>query len=277
MTMSTPQSNSNIHVSGVNGPQPDIAHVPETARRLLTLARFLILLSMIILLRPAHAELEFDGRNRFIFEADAKRLSIVISNRGGHPTLAQSSLAWGDGRTDEMPLALNKPMQVILPGQQGAVEVFYEGSGFPGDRESYLLLSVLDLSQAPRDPDTVQLALLHHFKLFFRPKLEQTVQQAIAGLKWNLPTSHAHPIIENASPYFITLSDIELMDQGNTPCGQVVDHLMVAPFSEAPLPDTGCKSPLGAARYHYVTDAGNMRRYQVRLSSGTTAAGVPVE
>lgn len=228
-------------------------------------------------MRPAHAELEFDGRNRFIFEAGAKRLPIVISNRGDHPTLVQSSLAWGDGREAEIPLALNKPMQVIPPGQKGAVEVFYEGSGFPGDRESYLLLSVLDLSQAPRDPNTVQVALLHHFKLFFRPQLTQTTQQAIAGLKWNMRTSRMRPTVENASPYFITLSDIELMDQENKPCGQVLDHLMVAPFSEALLPDAGCKSPLGAARYHYVTDSGNMRPYQVRLSPEAGGVGVPAE
>jgi len=267
----------NLNSLGQRKPRSDTARVSITARRLLAVARSLILLLTITLLGPAHAELEFDGRNRFIFEAGAKRLSIVISNRGDHPTLAQSSLAWGDGRTAEIPLALNKPMQVIPPGQKGAVEVFYEGSGFPSDRESYLLLSVLDLSQAPRDPNTVQLALLHHFKLFFRPKLEQTVQKAIAGLKWNLRTGRADAIIENVSPYFITLSDIELMDRDNQPCGHVVDHLMVAPFSEAPLPDAGCKSPLGAARYHYVTDAGNMRPYKVQLSTGTAGVGVPVE
>ncbi|MGE8453394.1 MAG: molecular chaperone [Pseudomonadales bacterium] len=230
-----------------------------------------------VVMQPVHAELDFDGRNRFIFDASAKRLSIVISNRGEHSTLAQSSLAWGDGHAAEIPLALNKPMQVIQPGQKGAVEVFYEGSGFPSDRESYLLLSVLDLSQAPRDPNTVQVALLHHFKLFFRPKLQQTTQEAIASLKWDMRENLAQPIVDNPSPYFITLSDIELMDHANKPCGQVVDHLMVGPFSQIALPDSGCKTPVRSAHYNYVTDIGNMRPYVAQFSLGAAGVGVAVE
>ncbi|WP_323118624.1 fimbrial biogenesis chaperone [Burkholderia alba] len=242
-----------------------------------SILRILISLLLVSVLPTAHAELDFDSRNRFIFEEGSKRLSIVISNRGEHPTLVQSSLSWGDGRKAELPLALNKPMQIIGPGQKGAVEVFYEGSGFPEDRESYLLLSVLDLSQAPRDPNSVQVALLHHFKLFFRPKFEQTTQQAIASLKWDMSSRAAYPVVDNPSPYFITLSDIQLMDHAAKACGQVVDHLMVAPFSQLTLPDSGCKAPLRSARYNYVTDSGNMRPYQVQLSSGGVNAGTVVE
>lgn len=246
-------------------------------RQLIACARVLMSLLVLAVTLPAHAELDFDGRNRFIFEEGQKRLSIVISNVGKHPTLAQASLGWGDGHKAELPLALNKPMLVIQPGEKGAVEIFYEGHGFPSDRESYLLLSVLDLSQAPRDPNTVQVALRHNFKLFFRPKLEQTPQQAIAGLKWTIQAGASTPTIDNPSPYYVTLSNIGLTDQAGKQCGEVVEHLMVAPFSQSTLVSEGCTSPLRTASYQYVTDGGNLRPYQVQLSPGGASLGHAVE
>ncbi|MGO3892141.1 MAG: fimbrial biogenesis chaperone [Paenalcaligenes sp.] len=223
----------------------------------------------------AHAELDFGGPNRFVFEEGAQRFSIVVANKSEYATLIQASLAWGDGRQQELPVALNKPLQVLMPNGLGGIEVFYEGSGFVADRESYLLLSVLDVSQAPREPDSVQLALMHRFKFFFRPKLEQSVEQAIANLRWQGHASGA-PTIENTSPYFITLSDIELRGQGNRRCGQTINHVMVAPFSSATLENSECNSAVSSVRYDYVTDGGSMRAYEASLSATESKLGEQV-
>jgi len=264
MTMNSPKPYQNNCDSFSSRLASSVGSTTVGSNWLLVLAWLLVF--MVGFLPSAHAELEFDGRNRFIFDAGSARLSIVISNRGSNTTLVQSSLAWGDGRsTEEIPLALNKPIQIIAPGQKGAIEVFYEGSGFPEDRETYLLLSVLDLSQGPREPNTVQLALLHHFKLFFRPKLDQTTEQAIANLRWESQIDSGSPTISNSSPYFITLSDIELVDDKGKLCGQTVDHLMVSPFSTAMLKDSKCQSSPSLVRYHYVTDGGNMRPYEIKF------------
>jgi P pilus assembly chaperone PapD len=264
--------------SGQNDPHSSSGFWVGDSRRLLKgWSRVFMSLLIFSMAFSVRAELDFDGRNRFLFEEGEKRLSIVISNQGKYPTLAQTSLGWGDGRKAELPLALNKPMLVIQPGEKGAIEIFYEGSGFPNDRESYLLLSVLDLSQAPREPNTIQVALLHHFKLFFRPKLKQTVLHAIANINWKMQAGANSPTIDNPSPYFITLSDIGLVDQAGQKCGEVVDHLMVAPFSQSTLTVVGCKSTPREAHYQYVTDSGNLRPYQVQLSSGTASLGHAVE
>ncbi|MGV8400875.1 fimbrial biogenesis chaperone [Pseudomonas aeruginosa] len=231
------------------------------------------LLSLAVVL-PAHAELDFDGLNRFIYNEGSKRLSIVIVNKGQHPTLAQSSVAWGDGGSTPLPVAINKPLQIIAPGERGAVEVFYQGQGLPADRESYLLLSVLDVSQAPREPNTVTVAVHHHFKLFFRPKLTSTTDEAIANLTWKAPAGAGLPTISNASPYYITLSDISLKNAAGTLCGKVVDHLMIAPFAQAALENVECQSSVSAARYDYVTDTGVIRPYEVQFSPNAESRGI---
>lgn len=223
----------------------------------------------------AHATLDFDGTNRFIFAEGAQRLSIVVTNNSAYPTLLQTSLSWGDGRQQELPMALNTPMQVLPANGRGDVEVFYEGSGFASDRESYVLLSALDVSQAPKEPNTVQLALVHHFKLFFRPTLASTVEQGIAGLRWQGKASAA-PTIQNDSPYFITLSDIELRTANNQRCGEIISHVMVAPFSTAELVST-CTEAMASVYYDYVTDRGGMRPYEARLSHATATVGTQVE
>lgn len=223
---------------------------------------------------PAHAVLDMNGQNRFIFDEGEKRLSIEITNNSQFATLIQTSVTWGDGRQEELPLAVNKPLQVLAPQGIGTIDVFYQGDGFVADRESYILLSVLDVSQAPREPNTMQLALVHQFKLFFRPKFEYTVAQAIKELRWRAHTVGG-PTIENVSPYFITLSDIELRVANQSPCGKAIDHVMVAPFSSVTVESAeACQGTLGSVRYDYVTDRGNMRAYEAILSVDEDTLGV---
>lgn len=233
--------------------------------------RWIGLVMLCLLGSPAHAVLDFEGKSRFIFNASAKRLAIVVLNDSELPTLLQTSVQWGEGNVAEVPLAVNKPLQILGPQGVGSIEVFYQGSGFPEDRESYLLLSVVDVSQAPPEPNSVQLALVHHFKLFFRPELEQTVEQAIAGMQWSNGDS-AGITIKNTSPYFITLSDVVRQSSAGLDCGQVIDHIMVAPFSEQLVRNEEC-GDTSAVRYHYVTDGGNLKAYEATLSATQDSVG----
>ncbi|XAF13337.1 molecular chaperone, partial [Pseudomonas aeruginosa] len=134
---------------------------------------------------PAHADLSFDGQNRFVMKG--KRLPITLVNDGKEPALAEISLGWGDdGKRQELPFAVSRPLLRLGAGQRAKVEVLYQGQGLPTDRETYLLLSVLDVPHAPSAPETLQIALRHRFKLFYRPVLDTTVEQAIEDLRWTL-------------------------------------------------------------------------------------------
>ncbi|WMD18307.1 molecular chaperone [Achromobacter seleniivolatilans] len=240
------------------------------------LRALLLLLGAAGLPQPAFAHLDFEGMNRFIFPSDVQRLPVFITNRGQDPTLLQSTLVWGDGQTADLPLALSKPLQVVRPGQKGDMEIFYEGRGFPDDRESYLMLSVLDVPKRPQEANLVQIAIQHHFKLFFRPALNMTTGEAIAKLTWTLPSQDsAALLISNPSPYYITLSDIALTDQAGQACGTMIDHVMVAPFSEAAVTAADCGKKMSGASYQYVSDDGTPRAYRVRLEFGTASPGSP--
>ncbi|MCO2236778.1 molecular chaperone, partial [Pseudomonas aeruginosa] len=148
---------------------------------------------------PAHADLSFDGHNRFVM--NGKRLPITLVNEGNEPALAEISLDWGaDGKEQALPFAVSRPLLRLGAGQRAKVEVLYQGQGLPTDRETYLLLSVLDVPHAPSKGDALQIALRHRFKLFYRPSLKATVEQAMAGLTWSYDPD-GRPRARNPSPY----------------------------------------------------------------------------
>lgn len=212
----------------------------------------------------AHADLSFDGQNRFVMKG--KRLPITLVNEGKEPALAEISLDWGaDGKGQALPFAVSKPLLRLGAGQRAKVEVLYQGQGLPTDRETYLLLSVLDVPHAPNAPETLQIALRHRFKLFYRPALETTVEQAMKGVVWTLGANDK-PKARNPSPYHITFSHLEFFDASEKSCGQPLDHLMLAPFSDNEFDAVDCRP--GRVRYEIVSDAGNLRPYHSALKPG---------
>lgn len=143
--------------------------------------------------------------------------------------------------------------------------MLYQGQGLPTDRETYLLLSVLDVPHAPSTPETLQIALRHRFKLFYRPPLEATVEQANEGVTWTLGTS-GNPKAHNPSPYHITFSQLEFLDASERSCGEAIEHLMLAPFSNHQFDIAACHPD--KVRYAIVSDGGNLHPYHGALKSG---------
>ncbi|WP_025810294.1 fimbrial biogenesis chaperone [Pseudomonas chlororaphis] len=215
----------------------------------------------------ALADLSFDGKNRFIMTG--QRMAVTLVNEGKTDALAVVSLNWGEpesGQSQPLPMAVSKPLLQISPGKRAVVEVFYQGAGLPTDRETYLLLNVLDVPPAAKTPHTMSVALWHHFKLFYRPTLENTLDEAMAGLSWAVQKeSEGRLIADNPSPYYLTLSDIEAIGPNGQPCSQPIEHLMLSPFSTQPVVIPMCQP--ASLRYQIVSDAGNLRSYGAKLSA----------
>ncbi|MFG8562627.1 molecular chaperone [Pseudomonas paraeruginosa] len=232
---------------------------------------------LLILCLPiqALADLSFDGRNRFVMQA--KRMSITLVNEGKEAALAQVSLDWGeDGRqSDVLPLAVSKPLLRIEAGSRSTFEVLYQGQGLPTDRETYLLLSVLDVPPSPKVPNAMQVALRHRLKLFYRPpSLKITLDDAMTTLEWTLPDgAGGPPKAHNPSPLYLTFSNLEILDAKGQRCGEPLEHLMLAPFSEQRLEMKDCRP--ASLRYDIVSDAGNFRPQGVTLDPGSKARAVP--
>ncbi|MFC5694385.1 molecular chaperone [Pseudomonas sp. GCM10022186] len=219
------------------------------------------------------AELSFNGENRFIM-ADA-RTTITLANEDKESALAQVTLDWGDGDEErDLPMALSTPLVRIPARQKATVDVLYEGHGLPEDRESYFLLSVLDVPKTPKDPNVLQIALRHRFKLFYRPALQMTPDAARAAMTWErLEGSEGQVRIGNPSPYYLTLSDIDARGPDGHSCGNPIEHLMLSPFSSHALDTPTCRP--GGFHYQVISDAGNPRPYHVTLVPGRKSQGVP--
>lgn len=203
-----------------------------------------------------------------------QRMTVNVINEADLDALAEVSVTWGDEqKTEHLPLAVSRPLLKISPNGRGAVDIIYQGVGFPLDRESYLLLNVLDVPMTPRDPNVLQIALRHRFKLFYRPALKETLDDAMGALGWEIPDGGRAPVAaNNPSPYYLTLTDIEAIDRNQRICGKSIEHLMISPFSTSTLELENC-APV-ELNFNLISDAGNVWPYRVELTPGRSNVGL---
>ncbi|MHC9141093.1 fimbrial biogenesis chaperone [Pseudomonas aeruginosa] len=171
-------------------------------------------------------------------------------------------------------MVVSKPLLRISPNARTTVEILYQGQGLPLDRESYFLLSVLDVPTKPQVENVMQVALQHHFKLFYRPVLKSTHEQAMSALSWELDSAGERLQAVNASPYYLTLSDVQAYGEHGQDCGKPLDHVMLPPNSSIPVPIPECSVPSGL-HYAVVSDAGNLRPFRTALRNGMQSSALP--
>jgi len=208
----------------------------------------------------AIADIEFDGVTRFVFNSRDKQKSVTVVNTGNETVLAQITLDPGSGEQNPhgLPMALSKPLLRIMAGDRQSVEILYQGTGLPQDRESYFLLSVTDIPQVPEQTNLLQVALRHRLKLFFRPSLSMRVEDAFTKLYWTQSSrsGYAELNAHNDSPYYLTLTDIGFYGRQGQVCGDKVEHLMVAPFSTQAISAPNCVEPVSKVTGMFITDEG---------------------
>ncbi|MCB2253886.1 molecular chaperone [Pseudomonas chlororaphis] len=230
---------------------------PEPGKRpSKTLACLVVVLGLTIS-ATARAEISFGGFTRFIFDGEQQSLMVTLINEDPQPALVQSLLQWGDGdRSRDLPMVVNKPLVLIPAHGRASITLFYQGTGLPTDRESFLLLRVMQVPQKPKEDNNMQIALQHNMKLIFRPKLSGTLEDAVEKLRWSPDMAPGAYRAFNDSPYYLTLTEVGLRDRTGNPCGTSVEHLMIAPFSSYELVVPGCHQVAGRIAYQFISDAG---------------------
>lgn len=184
------------------------------------------------------------------------RKNIEIENDGDEPALVQVNIEWETKRPRRsFPLLFQAaaPDPVAEKSFRGN---HLPGEGLPADRESYFTLSVTEIPKKPEGGDSLQFAVRHHLKFFYRPQLSMDPQEAIDRLKWVRQPGSAVPSAHNDSPYFLTLTDIKLQDSTGKTCGETLRHWMLEPYSTKPLPDSGCATAPDGVGYVYISDSG---------------------
>lgn len=163
--------------------------------------------------------LSFGGGSRYVLKEGRKKETMLISNDSNIPMLVQTTIDWGDGRASEdVPLAVSRPMLVLEPHESKAVEIYFQGSGLPRDRESFFLLSATGVPRiAEPHHNSMAVALRHRFKLFYRPAFaSEHVEDVPEKLGWELRKASgaagAAVVVSNPTPFYTTMTEVQALD-----------------------------------------------------------------
>jgi chaperone protein EcpD len=188
--------------------------------------------SLILLCSNAYASIVITG-TRVVYPADAKEVSVKISNKGQAPVLIQSWMDNGDTKAKpdqiKVPFVLTPPINRVEPGSGQTLRIRGLPNTLPADKESIFWLNVLEIPATPKDQvsekdNYLQVAFRSRIKFFYRPKgLAGSPKAAATDLKWSSAGNGLH--VKNNSPYYISLVDV-------TVGGKKVDGKMLTPFGD---------------------------------------------
>ncbi|MEJ5074470.1 type 1 fimbria chaperone FimC [Enterobacter ludwigii] len=190
------------------------------------------------------------GATRVIYPADAKQTSLALSNSNKQERYLIN--AWIENATGqkEKTFVITPPLFVSEPNSENTLRIIYAGPALATDRESLFYLNVKAIPSMDKNNgennNVLQLAILSRIKLFVRPnKLETQPGQALDTLAFTRSGSAIS--INNPSPYFITLVNLQLG-------GKKLDNVMVAPKTSATV--TLPAGAQGALSWQSVNDYG---------------------
>ncbi|MBC3256668.1 fimbria/pilus periplasmic chaperone [Pseudomonas paralactis] len=196
---------------------------------------------------------------RFVYAADARALTVRISNGGETPILAQSWLDRGQINQDpsglSVPFVVSRPLLRLDPGQRSALEVRYTGEALPADRESLFWLNFLEVPPLPpRSTHLLRLSYRLRMKLLFRPAgLAGSAEEAGRQLTWRAHRKALEAC--NKAPFFVSLT-AQRLEPGAA--DEIQRSATIAPFTCADFPLTGASATPTFIHYQFVADRGEM-------------------
>lgn len=184
---------------------------------------------------------------RVVFGDDEKEKTLRLHNNNAHPVLVQT---WVDDGTQEQigsksktPFTILPPIFRMEPEQGHILRIVYNGQSLPKDKESIYWVNVFEVPPKDaklKDENTLQIAFRTRIKLFFRPKTLETptpdqladkIECKVSNYK-NL-TKTAKLNCKNNSPYYISFSNISLVENKNHTALPLEEIGMSAPFESS--------------------------------------------
>lgn len=169
------------------------------------------------------------GATRVIYPADAKQTSLAITNSNKQERYLINAWIENDRGQKEKTFAVTPPLFVSEPDSENTLRIIYAGPQLPADRESLFFMNVKAIPSVNKanmeGKNVLQLAILSRIKLFVRPKnLAMPPEEALSQLRFERAGNHLK--ISNASPYYVTLVNLQLG-------GQKLENIMIAPKNSA--------------------------------------------
>lgn len=252
----------------------------KAIRRSHRLCRMLRRLSCAVVLIAsvaAHAGVTAE-RTRVVFPGDANETSLQVANLNTYPVMVQTWI--DDGALDSTPDRAVAPIMPLppvfkmLPSERKTLRLVFTGDKLPTDRESLYWLNIYEIPPSdagnalPLEQPRLVVTMHTQMKVFYRPKkLPLPPAQAAGKLRFSLAqvTEGSVVRVDNPSPYYVTLSDLELNKAG---LKLAIKGDMVAPFSHLDLPLAAIPSPstgAGSVRFMWIDDDGNPQEAQAPL------------
>lgn len=191
-------------------------------------AQYIAVAALCVTSMAASASVVISG-TRVIYPADAKEVTVKLTNVGSSPVLIQSWIDNGDTNAKpesiSVPFILTPPINRVEPSKGQTLRLSYTGASLPTNKESVFWLNVLEIpaktAAKQGDENYLQMAFRSRIKLFYRPAgLTGNANDAAKALTWS---SNAGGVLAtNPTPYYVSLVTVKVN-------GKEVEGDMVAP------------------------------------------------
>ena len=210
---------------------------------------------------------------RYIYDADAREITVKVSNNGKLPVLTQAWIDDGDARSTpehvNVPFNLTPPIARVEAGKSQTLRISHTGGAMPADRESQYWINVLEVppkAEDSKDVNKMQLAFRYRLKLFYRPEgLPGSAGIAPEKLTWTR-AADGGLLVSNPSAFHVTLNDVRMEVTGR--------EIAVEPFALAPFASTTRKleqtlpaSDKVTVHYQSINDYGGFASYDKTVGS----------
>ncbi len=200
------------------------------------------MLSFLLPFTALNAEIILHG-TRVVYSADAREVTLQMSNVGEKPSLIQAWIDEGDAKStpdqSKAPFMITPPISRVNPqkGQSLRITALPNAESLSQTQETLYWLNVLDIPPKPDSQEAnaddlenyVQLAIRSRIKLFYRPKGLKQAHLAPEKIQWIRTGSKL--TVKNPTPFYITVTSI-LQGQPGKEIDLLPSGLLLKPFAE---------------------------------------------
>ncbi|WP_434721016.1 fimbria/pilus periplasmic chaperone [Providencia sp. Je.9.19] len=223
---------------------------PYIGRLYQSILIFIICLGFSIVSFPVEAGGVALGATRVIYPLDSKQTSLALTNSDEKNRFLIQSWIENDKNEKTTDLIITPPLFVSNANSENTLRIIRNEGNLPKDRESLYWLNTKAIPSVDRndikDKNVLQIAILSRIKIFIRPANLPTSSGDAAGTL-SFSRKGKDLIINNPSPYYVTLINLKL---GTQP----LNNIMVAPMSKTPITTTSMNS--NSVSYQTIDDYG---------------------
>lgn len=186
---------------------------------------FLMLLTLCVI-NQAYAAVSL-GATRVIYFAGEKQVKLPVINNDEKRYLIQSWIENSEGKKDNS-FVITPPLFSMQGKKENTLRIIdATNNKLPKYRETLFWLSVKSIPAVEKslaNENMLQLAIISKIKFFYRPK-DLTISPDENYKKLQFKRNNDTLIIKNPTPYFITMTELELG-------GKKLENTMVPPFED---------------------------------------------